>query len=92
MVVSASAMLSGVTLPFVVFGSVVVVTSFLVVTSEADTVVGAVVERVVSGNGVSVVISVVSEEKVEQNDYMYFENENGSLFFSISSSSSSKFV
>ena len=80
MVVSASAMLSCVTLPSVVFGLVVVVTSFLVVTSKVDTVVVAAVERVVTGNGVSVVISVVSEEKVEQNTYMYSENdENGSF-------------
>ena len=51
MVVSASPMLSDVTLPSVVFRSVVVVTSFVVVTSAVDTVVGAVVDGVVTSNG-----------------------------------------
>ena len=60
MVVSASAMLSGVTLPSVVFCSVVVVTSFVVVMSAVDTVVGAVVDGVVTSNGgVSGTLSVI---------------------------------
>ena len=58
-VVSPSVVLSDVTLPSVVIGSVTVMTSFLVVTSEVDTVVRTSVERVVRGRGVSGVIAVI---------------------------------
>ena len=59
--VPPSAMLSDETRPSVVIGSVVM-TSFSVVTSAVDTVLGAVVKRVDKGKGPSGAIFVISVE------------------------------